>query len=118
SHLAITNSEDASASKNDEAGEEDTQASSAEPIVHSQKDEHRTPLIAIVGRPNVGKSRLFNRMTRSHFAIVGDHAGITRDRQYGEGSWNDRPFQVVDTGGFEPESTDDLLRQMREQAQI
>ncbi len=77
-----------------------------------------TPLIAIVGRPNVGKSRLFNRMTGTRFAIVEDEPGVTRDRQYGEGTWDRRPFQVVDTGGFEPESRDELLSQMREQAQL
>ena len=76
------------------------------------------PLIAIVGRPNVGKSRLFNRMTGTRFAIVEDMPGVTRDRQYGEGSWEGRPFQVVDTGGFEPDSKDVLLSQMRLQAQL
>lgn len=81
-------------------------------------DELVPPLIAIVGRPNVGKSRLYNRMTRSRFAIVEDMPGVTRDRQYGDGEWEDRLFQVVDTGGFEPDSTDELLVQMREQAQL
>src|SRR5690625_7200934 len=57
-------------------------------------------------------------MTRSRFAIVADEEGITRDRQYGEGRWGERGFQVVDTGGFEPDSTDELLQQMREQAQL
>ncbi|TVR03144.1 MAG: ribosome biogenesis GTPase Der [Deltaproteobacteria bacterium] len=78
----------------------------------------RRPLIAIVGRPNVGKSRLFNRMTGTRFAIVEDEPGVTRDRQYGEGTWDGRAFQVVDTGGFEPESDDELLTQMKEQARI
>lgn len=81
-------------------------------------EEEVPPLIAIVGRPNVGKSRLYNRMTRTRFAIVEDMPGVTRDRQYGDGEWDDRLFQVVDTGGFEPDSTDELLRQMREQAQL
>jgi len=76
------------------------------------------PLIAIVGRPNVGKSRLFNRMTGTRFAIVEDMPGVTRDRQYGEGTWDGRHFQVVDTGGFEPDSEDILLSQMREQAEL
>ncbi len=80
--------------------------------------EERQPLFAIVGRPNVGKSRLFNRMTRTRFAIVEDMPGVTRDRQYGEGKWDGRGFQVVDTGGFEPESVDELLMQMRGQAQL
>lgn len=81
-------------------------------------DEEVPPLIAIVGRPNVGKSRLYNRMTRSRFAIVEDMPGVTRDRQYGDGEWDEHLFQVVDTGGFEPDSTDTLLTQMREQAQL
>lgn len=81
-------------------------------------DETVPPLIAIVGRPNVGKSRLYNRMTRSRFAIVEDMPGVTRDRQYGDGEWDGKLFQVVDTGGFEPESSDELLMQMREQAQL
>lgn len=76
------------------------------------------PLIALVGRPNVGKSRLFNRMTGTRFAIVEDMPGVTRDRQYGSGSWDGRRFQVVDTGGFEPDSEDVLLKQMRSQAQL
>lgn len=76
------------------------------------------PLVAIVGRPNVGKSRLFNRMTGTRFAIVEDMPGVTRDRQYGDGQWDGRRFHVVDTGGFEPESSDVLLRQMREQARL
>lgn len=80
--------------------------------------EDVAPLIAIVGRPNVGKSRLYNRMTKSRFAIVEDTPGVTRDRQYGEGEWDERVFQVVDTGGFEPDSNDELLTQMREQAEI
>lgn len=76
------------------------------------------PLIAIVGRPNVGKSRLFNRLTGSRDAIVEDTPGVTRDRQYGEGVWYGKAFAVVDTGGFEPDSEDVLLSQMREQAQL
>ena len=75
------------------------------------------PLIAIVGRPNVGKSRLFNRLTRSRAAIVEDTPGVTRDRHYGDGEWDGRAFSIVDTGGFEPDSQDVLLGQMREQAQ-
>lgn len=81
-------------------------------------EEERIPLIAIVGRPNVGKSRLYNRLTKSRFAIVEDMPGVTRDRQYGEGEWDDHIFQVVDTGGFEPDSQDELLSQMREQAEL
>ncbi len=86
--------------------------------VRALSEERGVPLIAIVGRPNVGKSRLFNRMTGTRFAIVEDLPGVTRDRQYGDGEYYGRRFQVVDTGGFEPDSEDVLLRQMREQAQL
>ena len=58
------------------------------------------PVIALVGRPNVGKSTLFNRLTRSRDALVADYAGLTRDRQYGEGNSNERNFIVIDTGGI------------------
>ena len=60
------------------------------------------PVIALVGRPNVGKSTLFNRLTRSRDALVADLPGLTRDRHYGEGRVGERPFLVIDTGGFEP----------------
>ena len=63
-------------------------------------------LVAIVGRPNVGKSTLFNRLTQSRKAIVSDTAGTTRDRQYGKCSWNGREFSVVDTGGWVVNSDD------------
>jgi GTP-binding protein len=76
------------------------------------------PLVAIVGRPNVGKSRLFNRLTGTRHAIVEDMPGVTRDRQYGEARWENRRFHVVDTGGFEPDADDALLSQMRDQARL
>ena len=63
-------------------------------------------LVAIVGRPNVGKSTLFNRLTKSRQAIVSDEAGTTRDRQYGKCDWNGREFSVVDTGGWVVNSDD------------
>lgn len=78
----------------------------------------RLPVIALVGRPNVGKSRLFNRFVGSRKAIVENTPGVTRDRNYGTGKWNSRPFTIIDTGGFEPDSTDVLLEQMRLQAQL
>ena len=62
------------------------------------------PVLAIVGRPNVGKSTLFNRMTKTRDAIVADFAGLTRDRHYGEGRLGGRAFIAVDTGGFEPDA--------------
>ncbi len=70
------------------------------------------PTIVIVGRPNVGKSTLFNRLTRSREAIVADAPGITRDRHYGEGRLGGRPYLVVDTGGFEPVARDGIFREM------
>ena len=76
----------------------------------------RLPVIALVGRPNVGKSTLFNRLTRSRDAIVADVPGLTRDRQYGRGRIGDRPFIVIDTGGFEPESKSGISAQMARQA--
>ena len=99
----------------DDAEDADSAALQAIEIV---EETRVVPLIAIVGRPNVGKSRLFNRMTASRFAIVEDMPGVTRDRQYGEGTWDRHRFQVVDTGGFEPDSEDILLSQMRSQAQL
>lgn len=74
------------------------------------------PLVVIVGRPNVGKSTLFNRMVRSKEAIVEDIPGVTRDRNYKEAEWDGRSFIVVDTGGFYPEPHDDILKEVREQA--
>ena len=73
------------------------------------------PVIAIVGRPNVGKSTLFNRMTKSRDAIVADFAGLTRDRHYGDGRIGDREFIVVDTGGFEPTSDSGIVKEMAKQ---
>lgn len=76
------------------------------------------PIVAIVGRPNVGKSSLFNVLAGSRISIVKDTPGITRDRIYAETTWLDRSFTIIDTGGIEPESSDVILSQMREQAQI
>ncbi len=74
------------------------------------------PLVAIVGRPNVGKSTLFNRLSTAKKAIVLNEPGVTRDRNYGDCKWKNREFIMIDTGGFEPVSRDALLVQMREQA--
>ena len=73
------------------------------------------PTIVIVGRPNVGKSTLFNRLTRSRDALVADMPGLTRDRHYGEGRVGERPFLVVDTGGFEPVAKEGILHEMAKQ---
>ena len=74
------------------------------------------PVLAIVGRPNVGKSTLFNRLTHSRDAIVADFAGLTRDRHYGDGRIGEREFIVIDTGGFEPDSTTGIVKEMARQA--
>ena len=76
------------------------------------------PVIAIVGRPNVGKSLLFNRITEKRNAIVEDTPGVTRDRIYGDAEWRNKPFVVVDTGGIEPRTDDEILKFMRQQALI
>ncbi len=76
------------------------------------------PIVAIVGRPNVGKSTLFNALAGEQLSIVKDYPGITRDRLYADSSWLDRPFTIIDTGGIEPDSSDAILKSMREQAEI
>ncbi|MEE1087196.1 MAG: ribosome biogenesis GTPase Der [Schaedlerella sp.] len=76
------------------------------------------PVVAIVGRPNVGKSTLFNVLAGEMISIVKDTPGVTRDRIYAEVEWLDKEFTMIDTGGIEPESGDIILSQMREQAQI
>ena len=76
------------------------------------------PVVAIVGRPNVGKSTLFNVLAGGKISIVEDTPGVTRDRIYADVSWLDKDFTLIDTGGIEPESKDIILSQMREQAQI
>lgn len=76
------------------------------------------PVVAIVGRPNVGKSTLFNKLIGERLSIVDDTPGVTRDRIYGECEWGNRTFSIVDTGGIEPDSGDVILTQMRMQAQL
>lgn len=75
-------------------------------------------LVAIVGRPNVGKSTLFNKITGKRTSIVDDTPGVTRDRIYGKAEWLNREFMLVDTGGIEPDTKDVILSQMRRQAQL
>ena len=74
--------------------------------------------MAVVGRPNVGKSTLFNALAGGKISIVQDTPGITRDRIYADATWLDRSYTLIDTGGIEPDSRDIILSQMREQAQI
>ncbi|MCR4998783.1 MAG: ribosome biogenesis GTPase Der [Lachnospiraceae bacterium] len=76
------------------------------------------PVVAIVGRPNVGKSTLFNALAGERISIVKDTPGVTRDRIYADVSWLDKDFTMIDTGGIEPDTKDIILSQMREQAQI
>ncbi len=76
------------------------------------------PIIAVVGRPNVGKSTLFNKLIGQRLAIVEDTPGVTRDRIYGDSEWLNRPFTLIDTGGIEPFSEDKILSHMRRQAEM
>lgn len=76
------------------------------------------PIVAVVGRPNVGKSTLFNKLVGKRLSIVEDTPGVTRDRIYSECEWRNRKFMVVDTGGIEPQSEDVILAQMRRQAEL
>ena len=73
------------------------------------------PVIAIVGRPNVGKSTLFNRLTKTRDAIVADFAGLTRDRHYGNGTLGSHEYIVIDTGGFEPDALTGIYKEMAKQ---
>lgn len=79
---------------------------------------NRKPIVAVVGRPNVGKSTLFNMLAGQRISIVKDTPGVTRDRIYADVTWLDKSFTLIDTGGIEPDSKDVILSQMREQAQI
>ena len=76
------------------------------------------PIVAVVGRPNVGKSTFFNKIIGRRVSIVEDTPGVTRDRIYAEAEWRGVHFALIDTGGIEPESEDVILSQMREQAQV
>ncbi|NMD37538.1 MAG: GTP-binding protein, partial [Christensenellaceae bacterium] len=76
------------------------------------------PLVAVVGRPNVGKSSFFNRIMGKRISIVEDIPGVTRDRIYGDAEWAGKKFTMIDTGGLDMKSDDVLLSQMRYQAQI
>lgn len=76
------------------------------------------PIVAVVGRPNVGKSTLFNKLVGRRLSIVEDTPGVTRDRIYGDSEWRNRQFMLIDTGGIEPASDDIILSQMRSQAQL
>ena len=76
------------------------------------------PVVAIVGRPNVGKSSLFNALYGERISIVHDEPGVTRDRIYAETVWRERAFVMIDTGGIEPDSDDVIIKGMRLQAEI
>jgi GTPase len=87
-------------------------------VIPSRPGAETLPLIAIVGRPNVGKSTLFNRITRSRRSIVGDEPGITRDRIYGEFEWDGRRFRLVDTGGIVPDDPELIPTEIYNQAKV
>jgi len=87
-------------------------------VVPTRASSAHLPLVAIVGRPNVGKSTLFNRLTKSRRSIVGDEPGITRDRIYGEYEWAGRIFRVVDTGGMVPDDPDLIPSEIYNQARV
>ena len=89
-------------------------------ITRDRRDESDTmkPLVAIVGRPNVGKSMLFNKLVGQRLSIVEDTPGVTRDRLYAEAEWRNRKFDLVDTGGIEPSADSQILAFMRQQAEI
>ncbi len=87
-------------------------------VVPARTASAHLPLVAIVGRPNVGKSTLFNRLTKSRRSIVGDEPGITRDRIYGEYEWGGRIFRVVDTGGMVPDDPDLIPSEIYNQARV
>ena len=91
---------------------------SGAPVGIQAGEEPQLPLLAIVGRPNVGKSTLFNRLVGSRRAIVGDEPGITRDRLYGEGEWRGHSLRVVDTGGIVPEEKDFMPAEIYRQAKV
>ena len=78
----------------------------------------RKPVVAVVGRPNVGKSTLFNAIAGEQISIVKDTPGVTRDRIYADCTWLTHSFTLIDTGGIDPDSRDELLSQMREKAEI
>src|ERR1017187_3690186 len=87
-------------------------------VVPRKAGAEALPLVAIVGRPNVGKSTLFNRLTGSRRSIVGDEPGITRDRIYGEYEWVGRQFRLVDTGGMVPDDAELIPSEIYAQAQV
>ncbi|WP_366943895.1 ribosome biogenesis GTPase Der [Nevskia sp.] len=101
-----------------EATTESVQPAAESPVAAAETPVNVLPVIALVGRPNVGKSTLFNRFTNSRDALVADYAGLTRDRQYGQGKFEDKRFIVVDTGGLMPESDDALAALAEAQARI
>jgi len=90
----------------------------SQPTYQSNKESSDGPLVAIVGRPNVGKSTLFNRIVGSRRAIVGDEPGITRDRLYGDAEWGGRHLKIVDTGGILPEEKDFIPAEIYRQARV
>src|SRR5438876_9103799 len=93
-------------------------AISGEKLASATSGNRELPLVAIVGRPNVGKSTIFNRLTGQRKAIVGDEPGITRDRIYGEVEWSGRRFALVDTGGIVPDDDAVIPSSILKQAEV
>ncbi len=87
-------------------------------LLNNNNEYMKTPVVVIIGRPNVGKSTLFNRLLGKRGAIVDNISGVTRDRNYGEVDWDGKEFQLIDTGGYVPESKDLFERAIREQVEI
>ncbi len=85
---------------------------------HTEGTVMNKPVVAVVGRPNVGKSTLFNRLAKAKISIIDDTPGVTRDRIYADAEWLNKKFTLVDTGGIEPDSNDVILSQMRKQAEV
>src|SRR5574341_368546 len=90
----------------------------AEMVQLERLHPRRLPVLAVVGRPNAGKSTLFNRLMGRRKAIVDDLPGVTRDRNYGEAEWYGRKFLAIDTGGFEPDSDTPLKKQVQQQTRL
>ena len=86
------------------------------PYRHPQR--HALPIVAIIGRPNVGKSTLFNRMLGKRTAIVDDVPGVTRDRNYADATYRNRPYRLVDTGGLDPSASEGMLALIKRQSEL
>src|ERR1700733_13036472 len=110
--------DNAAATKKAQAGPKAGSESGSDAPAEANKQVEKLPVITIVGRPNVGKSTLFNRLTGTRRAIVTDEPGITRDRIYGTATWDAKPFEVIDTGGIVPDDKAGIPREILRQAKV